>query len=67
MTVGEAGKRGGDRNAELHSREHFAAIGRIGGAANKEKHGHEHFVELGRKGGTQKGKNAAERSAAGGL
>ena len=36
MTVREAGRRGGRKNAERHGPEHFAAIGRKGGSRVRE-------------------------------
>lgn len=51
MTVGEAGRKGGETTSERHSHEHFQEIGRKGGETVSERYGHEHFEEIGRKGG----------------
>jgi uncharacterized protein len=51
MTVGEAGRKGGEATSERFSHDHFEEIGRKGGETVSQKYGHDHFEEIGRKGG----------------
>lgn len=63
MTVGEAGRRGGERTAETHGHEFYEEIGRMGGRkggeTTAERYGHKFFEEIGQKGG-QKVKHLIE-------
>jgi len=47
MTVGEAGRRGGERTAQTHDHEFYEEIGRKGGQKGGEttarKYGHEFY------------------------
>ena len=49
MTVKEAGRKGGERTAQTHSREFYQEIGRKGGEAVASEKGHEFYKEIGRK------------------
>lgn len=59
MTVGEAGKKGGEKTAETHGHEFYEEIGKKGGETGGKKggeatsrtHGHEFYEEIGHKGG----------------
>lgn len=59
MTVGEAGRRGGEKTARTHGHEFYEEIGHKGGAAGghkggettKEKYGHEFYEAIGHRGG----------------
>lgn len=51
MTVGEAGRRGGEATKKRYGSEHYAAIGQKGGEAVRDKYGAEFFSEIGQKGG----------------
>jgi uncharacterized protein len=66
MTVGQAGRKGGETVAERYGAQFFEKIGHKGGAAVAGKYGHDHFEEIGRKGGRkvanliEKGKRASK-------
>lgn len=51
MTVGEAGKKGGEKTAATHSHEFYSAIGHKGGEAGGKKGGQKvkRLVEAGKK------------------
>ena len=51
MTVGEAGRKGGEATSEQHGPEYYQDIGRQGGEVRREELGSEGYQELGRKGG----------------
>ena len=51
MTVGEAGRRGGQRTAKTHGHEFYEDIGRKGGETTSEKYGTPFYEEIGHKGG----------------
>lgn len=69
MTVGEAGRRGGETTSKRYGREFYEEIGekggRIGGPkggeTTKKKYGHEFYEEIGHKGG-QKVRDLIERA-----
>lgn len=68
MTVGEAGRKGGEATAQKHGHEFYQEIGQKGGRAGgakggeatKMKYGHEFYEEIGHKGG-QKVRDLIER------
>ena len=55
ITVGEAGRKGGQHTAKTHGHEFYEEIGRKGGQKGGEttsrKYGHEFYEEIGHKGG----------------
>jgi uncharacterized protein len=51
MSVSEAGKRGGRRTSETHSREFYEEIGKKGGEATSGKYGTQFYERIGHKGG----------------
>ncbi len=51
MTVGEAGRKGGETVSEKYGPDFYEKIGQKGGESVAGKYGHEHFEEIGRKGG----------------
>ncbi len=64
MSVGEAGKKGGERTAETHGREFYQEIGHKGGETVSRERGPEFYSEIGKKGGEKRGQEmheAAER------
>ncbi|MDP1808949.1 MAG: hypothetical protein Q8L35_05365 [Actinomycetota bacterium] len=68
MTVGDAGRKGGQATAKKYGPEFYEEIGKKGGRiggpkgglATKEKYGHEFYEEIGHKGG-QKVKRLIEQ------
>ena len=60
MTVAEAGKRGGERTSETHSREFYEQIGRKGGEKVAAERGPEFYSIIGRKGGKGNRKTKVE-------
>lgn len=56
MTASEAGKIGGQRNAERHDHEYYLKLGARGGNACLEKRGPQHYSEIGKKGGSRRWK-----------
>lgn len=60
MSVGEAGRKGGETTAKKYGPEFYEEIGRKGGEATSQKYGPEFYEEIGHKGG-QKVKDLIER------
>ena len=56
MTVAEAGRRGGEKTARTHGREHFEKIGRKGGMTVSAARGSEFYSEIGSKGASERAK-----------
>jgi len=51
MTVGEAGRKGGETTAKKYGSEFYEAIGKKGGETTSKKYGTEFYEEIGHKGG----------------
>lgn len=55
MSVGEAGRKGGETTSDKYGHEFYQEIGKkggkIGGEAVKQKYGHDFYEEIGHKGG----------------
>ncbi|HBG81419.1 TPA: hypothetical protein DDW69_01115 [candidate division CPR2 bacterium] len=51
MTVGEAGKKGGETTSQRYGHEFYEDIGHKGGETTSKKHGREFYEEIGHKGG----------------
>jgi hypothetical protein len=60
MTVGEAGRKGGEETARTHGREFFEKIGHKGGDETAKTHGPEFYREIGHKGGEKGGQKVRE-------
>ena len=60
MTVGEAGRKGGEKTAMSHGKEFYEKIGHKGGEKTASTHGHEFYRDIGHKGG-EKGGPAVKR------
>ncbi len=60
ITVGEAGRKGGERTSETHGKEFYEKIGHKGGEKTAATHGPDFYREIGHKGGEKGGQRVRE-------
>ena len=60
MTVGEAGRKGGEETARSHGKEFYEKIGHKGGEETSKTHGPEFYRDIGHMGGEKGGRKVRE-------